>query len=63
MCSSVTITPRVGSTGTQVEIHPDTAKDLGIEDGEWVAIENDRGHIPDDTHSQLVRLSKALQGK
>ena len=28
-----------------------------------VPIENARGHIPDDTHSQLVRLSKALQGK
>jgi anaerobic selenocysteine-containing dehydrogenase len=28
-----------------VEIHPDTAEDLDIGDGEWVVIENDRGRI------------------
>lgn len=28
-----------------VEIHPKTAQELGIEDGEWVWIENDRGRI------------------
>jgi anaerobic selenocysteine-containing dehydrogenase len=28
-----------------VEIHPSVAKDLGIDDGEWVHIENDRGRI------------------
>ncbi|MGI5940316.1 MAG: molybdopterin-containing oxidoreductase family protein [Thermoleophilia bacterium] len=28
-----------------VEIHPDTAGELGIDDGEWVRIENDRGRI------------------
>ncbi len=28
-----------------VEIHPQTAKDLGIIDGEWVYIENERGRI------------------
>jgi anaerobic selenocysteine-containing dehydrogenase len=28
-----------------VEIHPTTAQELGIGDGEWVAIENDRGRI------------------
>lgn len=27
----------------RVEIHPDTAKKLGIEDGDWVFIENERG--------------------
>jgi len=28
-----------------VEIHPQTAKDLGIVDGEWVYIENERGRV------------------
>jgi len=28
-----------------VEIHPQTAQELGISDGEWVAIYNDRGRI------------------
>jgi anaerobic selenocysteine-containing dehydrogenase len=28
-----------------VEINPQTAKEIGIDDGEWVAIENDRGRI------------------
>ena len=28
-----------------VEIHPQTAKDLGIIDGEWVYIENERGRV------------------
>jgi anaerobic selenocysteine-containing dehydrogenase len=28
-----------------VEIHPDTARPLQIEDGEWVIVENDRGKI------------------
>jgi anaerobic selenocysteine-containing dehydrogenase len=28
-----------------VEIHPDTAGELGIDEGEWVVIENDRGRI------------------
>ena len=28
-----------------VEIHPETAKSLGIEAGEWVYIENERGRI------------------
>ena len=28
-----------------VEIHPETAKDLDIEDGDWVYIENKRGRI------------------
>ena len=28
-----------------VEIHPQTAGELGISDGEWVRIENDRGRI------------------
>jgi anaerobic selenocysteine-containing dehydrogenase len=28
-----------------VEIHPDTAKAIGIGDGEWVAIVNDRGRF------------------
>ncbi len=28
-----------------VEIHPDTAKELGIYDGEWVYIENDLGKV------------------
>jgi anaerobic selenocysteine-containing dehydrogenase len=28
-----------------VEIHPDTAKELGIYDGEWVHIENDLGKV------------------
>jgi anaerobic selenocysteine-containing dehydrogenase len=28
-----------------VEIHPDTAKDYGIYDGEWVYIENDLGRV------------------
>ncbi len=28
-----------------VEIHPHTAAELGIDDGEWVVIENDRGRI------------------
>ncbi len=28
-----------------VEIHPKTAAELGIDDGEWVRIENDRGRI------------------
>lgn len=28
-----------------VEIHPETARAIGIDDGEWVAIENDRGRI------------------
>ena len=28
-----------------VEIHPDTAKELGIYDGEWVYIENDLGRV------------------
>ena len=28
-----------------VEIHPQTAKDLGISNGEWVYIENQRGRV------------------
>jgi hypothetical protein len=28
-----------------------------------VPIETENGHIPDDTHSQLVRMSKAVFGK
>ncbi len=28
-----------------VEVHPDTAKELGIYDGEWVYIENDHGKV------------------
>jgi anaerobic selenocysteine-containing dehydrogenase len=28
-----------------VEIHPDTAKEYGIYDGEWVYIENDLGRV------------------
>jgi anaerobic selenocysteine-containing dehydrogenase len=28
-----------------VEIHPQTARDIGIGDGEWVYIENDRGRV------------------
>ena len=28
-----------------VELHPDTAKELGIHDGEWVYIENDHGKV------------------
>jgi anaerobic selenocysteine-containing dehydrogenase len=28
-----------------VEIHPDTARELGIYDGEWVYIENDLGKV------------------
>jgi anaerobic selenocysteine-containing dehydrogenase len=28
-----------------VEIHPDTARELGICDGEWVFIENDLGKV------------------
>jgi anaerobic selenocysteine-containing dehydrogenase len=28
-----------------VDIHPDTAKELGIYDGEWIHIENDHGKV------------------
>jgi anaerobic selenocysteine-containing dehydrogenase len=28
-----------------VEIHPNTAKELGIVDGEWVYVENKRGRV------------------
>jgi hypothetical protein len=28
-----------------------------------VPIDIENGHIPEDTHSQLVRLSKALAGR
>ncbi|MBT4702644.1 MAG: hypothetical protein HOB79_16365, partial [Rhodospirillaceae bacterium] len=28
-----------------VEVHPDTAKEYGVYDGEWIHLENDMGHI------------------
>jgi anaerobic selenocysteine-containing dehydrogenase len=38
-----------------VDIHPDTAKDLGIADGDWVWIENQRGKI-----KQRARLTDGI---
>jgi len=38
-----------------VEIHPDTAKSLGIEEGDWVWIESPRGRI-----KQKARLTEAI---
>jgi thiosulfate reductase/polysulfide reductase chain A len=38
-----------------VHIHPDTAKNLGIEDGGWVWIENPRGKI-----KQRARLTDGI---
>ena len=43
-----------------LDIHPDTARKLGIEDGDWVWIENPRGraklraHLTDGIHPSVV---------
>jgi thiosulfate reductase/polysulfide reductase chain A len=41
-----------------VEIHPDTARELGIADGEWVYIETRRGVI-----KQKAKVTEAIHPK
>jgi len=41
-----------------VEIHPDTAKELGIKEGDWVWIESPRGRV-----KQRAKLTKGIHPK
>jgi anaerobic selenocysteine-containing dehydrogenase len=43
-----------------VEIHPQTAKELGIMDGEWVYIENKRGRVRAKTKVTLMAHPKVV---
>ncbi|MCK5558840.1 MAG: dehydrogenase, partial [Candidatus Hydrogenedentes bacterium] len=47
----------------ELEIHPETAKDLGIEDGEWVYAETQRGRALHRARYSLVVDPRVVHGE